>query len=137
MDWTWLGPVLSLIGALSGGLLAAWFTSRREERRLVREQVRVARTALERCAASQLGPDVIAYPGADPELMAEIQRNRWQIFFDLYFDSNFEAKAALGAIRHLDAEMSRALDKSTSWRLEPAEIAILRSALIRIEQQHS
>lgn len=69
--------------------------------------------------------------------MAEIQRNRWQIFFDLYFDSNFEAKAALGAIRHLDAEMSRALDKSTSWRLEPAEIAILRSALIRIEQQHS
>lgn len=136
MDWTWLGPVLSLSGALSGGLLAAWFTSRREERRLVREQVRVARTAVERCAASQLGPDVIAYPGDDPQLIAEIRRNRWQIFFDLYFDSNFEAKAGLGAVRHLDTEMSTVLDESTSWRLEASEIAILRNALNRIEQRH-
>lgn len=137
MDWTWLGPVLSLIGALFGGLLAVWFTARSNERRAIREQVREARIAVERCVASRLGPDAIDYPGMDPQVIAEIQRDRRKVFFERYFDSNFEAKAALGAVKHLDAELSRLLDKHSSWRLEEDEISDIRLALNRIDKKHA
>lgn len=137
MDWSWLAPVLSLIGALAGGLLAAWFTSQQEEKRIVREQVREARSVLERCAASRIAPDAIDYPGMETALMAEIRADRQKVFFNRYFDLNFEAKAALGAIRHLDDQLLQLMQQHDSWRLEEAEIAIIRVALTRIDSAHS
>lgn len=83
-------------------------------------------------------PDVprAAYPGMDEQFMEEIRRSRWRMFFDQYFTANFEAKAALGAIRHLDQELAAILDSMTSWRLDTEQMGNIRTALRRIEERH-
>lgn len=128
--------MLSLLGALAGGVLAAWFTSRKEANKVVRDKVDLARSALERLVAAQSGPDLMAYPGMDETFLAQIREERWRVFFEQYFTANFEAKAALGSLRHLDEALATKLDEMTDWRLDLEHLRELRAALSRIEQAH-
>ena len=135
MNWINLVvPILALAGALLGGYLTqltgGWVAERREDRRLLRE----ARVALERWVATRTGPRGLAYPGISEEEMAPVQQQSLEEFFTRHFQANFEAKAALGAVRRFDERIGRVLDLNR-WDLPIESIGELREALTQAERR--
>lgn len=129
----WVTPILSLLGALLGGVIVARVNGQVAEHRAERALVRDARIALERWWANQNGPRDVNYPGMDPEFMAEVSRSAAREFFATYFLENSKARAALGAVRHLDNRIGPILDESPDWRLPADRVGELRSALREAE----
>ena len=126
VDFWWVAPILALIGALLGGMLA----ERRADRALVRE----ARIALERWHATRVGPVALGYPGIGEDIMKPISEDSVRQFFSRHLQSTFEAKVALGAVRNLDGAFADVLDLER-WDLPAEEIEGLRSALVRAEKR--
>lgn len=133
-DYWWVAPVLALVGALLGGMLSSWITNLLGERRAERALVRDARIALERWHATRVGPYPLAYPGVDPSVMAAVSEDALKRFFERHLQATFEAKAALGSIRHLDRKIAAALDVER-WDLPTKDMEGLRSALVRAEKR--
>lgn len=133
-DFWWVGPVLALVGALLGGMLSSWITNLLGERRAERALVREARIALERWHATRVGPYPLAYPGVDPSVMAAVSEDALKRFFERHLQATFEAKAALGSIRHLDRQIAAALDVER-WDLPAEQMEQLRRALVRAEKR--
>lgn len=129
---TWLTPMLSLIGALLGGIgsvfLTEFFRKRNVEVKLVRE----ARIALERWYATRNGPSVKGYTGRSDELMQSVGYEEIRKYFANYISATLEAKAALGAVRHLDARIAKVLDVD-DWKIPESDINELREALVSVE----
>lgn len=129
---TWLTPLLSLIGALLGGVgsifVTELFRRRNEEAKFVRE----ARVALERWHATRNGPSDISYPGRSEELMKAVGDEEFRKFFARHFSATLEAKAALGTVRHLDPRIANVLD-TDDWRIPESSINELREALAAAE----
>jgi len=133
-DYWWVAPVLALVGALLGGMLSSWISNLLGERRAERALVRDARIALERWHATRVGPYPLAYPGVDPSVMTAVSDEALTRFFERHLQATFEAKAALGSIRHLDRQVAAALDVER-WDLPTEEMEGLRSALVRAERR--
>ena len=133
-DYWWVAPVLALVGALLGGMLSSWITNLLGERRAERALVRDARIALERWHATRVGPYPLAYPGVDPSVMAAVSEDSLKRFFERHLQATFEAKAALGSIRHLDRQVAAALD-AERWDLPTDQMEELRNALVRAEKR--
>lgn len=105
-------PLLALLGALAGGVLAqisgGWVAERHEDRRLIRD----ARIKLERWASSQVGPGLcIHYPGMSTSLLDEITLEANRTFFQRYFDSSFKVMVALSATKPFDAKIAKIMDR--------------------------
>lgn len=133
-DFWWIAPVLALVGALLGGMLSSWVSNILGERRAERALVRDARIALERWHATRVGPYPLAYPGVDPSVMAAVSEEALTSFFERHLQATYEAKAALGSIRHLDRKVAATLDMER-WDLPAEEIGELRSALVDAEKR--
>lgn len=133
-DFWWVAPILSLIGALLGGMLASWVGSLLAERRADRALVREARIALERWHATRVGPMALGYPGIGQDIMKPISEDSIRQFFNRHLENTFEAKAALGAVRSLDGAFAEVLDLER-WDLPAEEIEGLRIALLRAEKR--
>jgi hypothetical protein len=133
-EYWWVAPVLALVGALLGGMLSSWITNLLGERRAERALVRDARIALERWHATRVGPYPLAYPGVDPSMMTAVSEDALKTFFERHLQATFEAKAALGSIRHLDRKIAAALDVER-WDLPTKDMEGLRSALVRAEKR--
>lgn len=125
----WLTPLFSLVGALIGGVITARVNGQVAERRAERALVREARIALERWWANQQGPREVGYPGMDADFMAEVSKAASRDFFATFFAENAKARAALGAVRHLDGRIGPILDNSPDWRLPADKVDDLRLAL--------
>jgi len=133
-DFWWVAPVLALVGALLGGMLASWISNLLGERRAERALVRDARIALERWHATRVGPYPLAYPGVDPSVMTAVSEDALTKFFERHLQATYEAKAALGSIRHLDRKVAATLDIER-WDLPVEEIEALRGALASAEKR--
>lgn len=133
-DYWWVAPVLALVGALLGGMLSSWITNLLGERRAERARVRDARIALERWHATRIGPYPLDYPGVDPKVMAAVSEDSLKRFFERHLQATFEAKAALGSIRHLDRRVAAALD-AEDWNLPTDQMDELRNALVCAEKR--
>lgn len=128
----WLAPVLALIGALLGGVIAAWTNGLVAERRTERALVRDARLALERWNATRVGPSNVQYEGLSAELLAAVSDQAHRRFFDTHFAETTKAKAALGAVRHLDGRIAEVVDLD-DWLIPHERVPQLREALSKAE----
>lgn len=131
-NYWWVAPVLSLVGALLGGMLASWVSGLLAERRAERSLVREARIAVERWYATRVGPMNIYYPGVDPRILREISDELIKEFFNRHFEETVQAKSALGAVRHLDGVLGDIVDLQ-QWKLPEDRIDEIRSGLMRAE----
>ena len=129
----WLTPVLALIGALSGGLVAAWANGAIAERRAERALVREAKVALERWFATRVAPSDVQYPGMDQGVLTEVTNDSRRSFFKNHFAETTKAKAALGAVRHLDHRIAEVLNLE-DWTIPASCIDDLRDALAKAER---
>ena len=134
MNWVTIAtPLLALAGALIGGYLTQLAGGRiaeqREDRRLLRE----ARVALERCVATRVGPMDLQCPGISSATMGKISEQAVTTFFERYLTATFEAKAALGAVRHFDERIAKVLDEER-WDIPIEQVEALRTALQRAER---
>ena len=130
----WLVALLSLIGALFGGVFSSIVSNRLSERRADLELIREARIALERWDAARSGPNDIKYPDVDESILKTIEDRLIVIFFDRYFEESYKTKVALGVVRHWDSRIADILDGS-DWRIPEDRVDDLRSALKNAEMQ--
>lgn len=112
----WLVALLSLIGALFGGVFSSIVSNRLSERRADLELIREARIALERWDAARSDPNDIKYPDVDESILKTIEDRLIVIFFDRYFEESYKTKVALGVVRHWDSRIADILDGS-GWRI--------------------
>ena len=124
----WLVALLSLIGALFGGVFSSIVSNRLSERRADLELIREARIALERWNATRSGPIDPGYPGIDDARMKTIKDKALENFFERFFEESYKARSALGAVRDWDRRISDVVDDS-SWRIPEDKLSDLRSAL--------
>ena len=129
----WITPALALAGALLGGYLAARANGTIAERRAERALVREARVALERWHATRVGPSNVQYPGLSGALLAEVTDDAHRNFFQNHFAETSKAKAALGAVRHLDPRIADVLD-AEGWAIPVDRVNDLRDALSGAEK---
>ena len=133
-DYWWVASVLALVGALLGGMLSTWIGNLLGERRAERALVRDARIALERWHATRVGPFPLSYPGVDASVMDSVSEKALMQFFERHLQATFDAKAALGSIRHLDNQLAASLDLER-WDLPADQVDELRHALVRAEKR--
>lgn len=129
----WLTPVLALIGALTGAVLTPWVSGAVAERRADRALVREARLAVERWHSTLVGPDITGYPGMSDALVQEIAEAQRKKYFDTHFEYTQQARAALGAVQHLDPRIAEIVVART-WRIPEEKSSDIRSALSDAEK---
>lgn len=130
----WLTPVLALLGALLGAIASPWVSGAVAERRADKALIREARIALERWNSTRIGPDVKSAPGVADEDMPDLRKKWIEDFWDRHIEYTREARAALGAVQHLNPTIKEVVN-SESWQMPEDKVPELRDALVGAEKR--
>ncbi|MEW6932680.1 hypothetical protein [Trueperella pyogenes] len=121
--------IIGLIGVLIGGIGTPFINGRIKKRQEERDLIREAQTALEKWAATRVGPGLsVKYPELEESIRKEISDQATRDYFERHFRTSYELMAALGAVRHCDKRIAKVTD-SECWKPTEDDVEPLRLAL--------